>query len=174
MRLVEAVPDKTAMVSGFEHQTFQCPDGHGHGRQRVFKEVIGPLISQPMGPPSTSARSPGWTCATPTAAASNRSPWDRMMAALAALSTTGTLAKAAAIFSRSSHPRAGEATEIDPPTGTFARAVQSSTNGEQGMFGAIAPGQLEEVIFLLGRLSQRHRATARMGASGTANAVAFH
>jgi hypothetical protein len=42
------------------------------------------------------------------------------------------------------------------------------------MFGAIAPGQLEEVIFLLGRLSQRHRATARMGASGTANAVAFH
>ena len=47
MHLIEAAPDKTKMVPGYEQHTFECSSCHDHVRQLVFTpRAIEPLSSE--------------------------------------------------------------------------------------------------------------------------------
>jgi hypothetical protein len=54
MRLVDAVPDDTALVPGFEHHTLVCPSCHDEERRLVFVHHPAPLSpgssTEPAGP----------------------------------------------------------------------------------------------------------------------------
>src|SRR5713101_352400 len=75
---VEAVPDETMMVPGYEHHTFECSGCGDHVQRLMFTREIRPLPIEPMRLPPARLASPVPNSRNKVVAA--RSAWGRMIA----------------------------------------------------------------------------------------------
>jgi len=82
MRLMQAVPDNTMMVAGYEHQTWQCSSCNDVERRLAFTRGKTPIENVPMPPAPPQALPTPQDETAPPAATASASAWARTIARL--------------------------------------------------------------------------------------------